>query len=176
MPYRRRTAGWYTIGSSDFISVDTTGVRAKRKSDGSLPDITYMHLIPGDRMVDAGVNVGLPYAGSAPDLGCFETAMTGVKDVFTSAEIVYYPNPVISTMTIHMKLLRGGHCKAALYDMSGRFVRMIVDEDLEPGEFSGTTDFSDVKDGLYICRINIDGVRVASGKIMKMGKSTPAVK
>ncbi len=166
----------YTIGSSDFVSVDTSGVRARRKSDGSLPDITYMHLAPGDRMIDAGVNVGLPYAGSAPDLGCFETNLTGVDKIYSTSEIVYYPNPVISTMTIHMELLRGGHCEAALFDMSGRFMRMIIDEDIEPGEFSLTSDFSDMKDGLYICRININGVRIASGKIMKMGTSTPVMK
>jgi len=92
----------YSIGSSDFISTTPTDVTGARKSDGSLPDITYMHLVPGDRMVDAGVNVGLPYAGSAPDLGCFETALTGVDDLYSSAEIVCYPNPVINNMTIHM--------------------------------------------------------------------------
>jgi len=44
-----------------------------RKVDGSLPDITFGHLKAGSDLIDKGINVGLPYSGSAPDLGAFET-------------------------------------------------------------------------------------------------------
>jgi hypothetical protein len=59
--------------SADFVSIDTTGVRGPRKPDGSLPDITFMHLAQGSQFIDGGTNVGLPYLGLAPDLGAFET-------------------------------------------------------------------------------------------------------
>ena len=39
-----------------------------RKSDGSLPDIAFMHLVSGSDLIDAGTNVGSPYNGTAPDL------------------------------------------------------------------------------------------------------------
>ena len=45
-----------------------------RKADGSLPDIDFLRLVAGSHLIDAGVNVGLPFNGSAPDLGYFETA------------------------------------------------------------------------------------------------------
>jgi hypothetical protein len=32
-----------------------------------------MHLAPRSKLIDSGKNVGLPYSGKAPDLGCFET-------------------------------------------------------------------------------------------------------
>jgi hypothetical protein len=32
-----------------------------------------MHLKPKSSLIDKGVDVGLPYNGKAPDLGCFET-------------------------------------------------------------------------------------------------------
>jgi hypothetical protein len=37
--------------------------------DLALPDI---RLLPGSPCIDAGVDVGLPYLGSAPDMGAFE--------------------------------------------------------------------------------------------------------
>lgn len=61
-----------TVSASDFASVDTTGVYGPRKADGSLPDIKFMHLAAGSSLIDKGTNVGLPYTGSAPDLGAFE--------------------------------------------------------------------------------------------------------
>lgn len=68
---------WNTSGVSctaaDFISTSNPeSVISARKADGSLPDITFMQLADGSYLIDAGVNVGLPYGGNAPDLGCFE--------------------------------------------------------------------------------------------------------
>jgi hypothetical protein len=68
---------WDTSGVSvtnaDFVSVIPTGVDGPRKADGSLPDINFLHLASGSDLIDKGVNVGLPYSGSAPDMGTFET-------------------------------------------------------------------------------------------------------
>ncbi|TEU14131.1 MAG: hypothetical protein E3J21_16780 [Anaerolineales bacterium] len=55
------------INNGDFqtgnISVDPQFV------DTTVPDV---HLQPGSPCIDAGVDVGLPYLGSAPDMGAFE--------------------------------------------------------------------------------------------------------
>ena len=61
-----------TLTSADFISLDTTGITGPRKADGSLPDINFLKLAPGSDLIDAGTYVGLPFYGSAPDLGAFE--------------------------------------------------------------------------------------------------------
>ena len=61
-----------TASDADFISVDGSGLDGARQSDGSLPDLDFMKLASGSDMIDAGVDVGLPYNGSAPDLGAFE--------------------------------------------------------------------------------------------------------
>jgi hypothetical protein len=37
-----------------------------------LPDVTFFHLKAGSDLIDKGVDVGLPFNGSAPDLGVFE--------------------------------------------------------------------------------------------------------
>jgi hypothetical protein len=66
----------YTLSSADFVSLDPSGLTSARQSDGSLPNIDFLHLAPGSRLIDAGVDVGLPFSGKAPDLGPFE-AQTG---------------------------------------------------------------------------------------------------
>ena len=61
-----------TVNAADFQSLDASQMTLPRKADGSLPDITFMHLTSGSDLIDAGLNVGLPYNGAAPDLGAFE--------------------------------------------------------------------------------------------------------
>lgn len=69
--------GWvyspmYTVTDDDFESLDTSQLVAPRRPDGSLPAITFGHLRAGSDLVDRGRDVGLPFNGSAPDLGPFE--------------------------------------------------------------------------------------------------------
>ena len=61
-----------TVDASDFVSLDASQLTLPRKADGSLPDITFMHLVAGSDLIDVGMDVGLAYSGSAPDLGAFE--------------------------------------------------------------------------------------------------------
>jgi hypothetical protein len=67
---------WFTlpvsVNASDFQSVDASQLTLPRNPDGSLPDVSFLHLVPGSDLIDAGTNVGLPYIGAAPDLGAFE--------------------------------------------------------------------------------------------------------
>ena len=61
-----------TVNNTDFVSLDATQLGAPRKADGSLPDLTFGHLASCSDLINAGTNVGLPYLGSAPDIGVFE--------------------------------------------------------------------------------------------------------
>src|SRR5690349_14476660 len=63
--------------STDFASTSDTGCTGAREADGSLPSAcTFMHLKAGSPLIDKGVNVQLPYVGSAPDLGAYEFGAT----------------------------------------------------------------------------------------------------
>lgn len=73
-----------SVSNADFVSLDTAGARAPRKPDGSLPDITFMHIVEGSDLIDAGQDVGLSYSGAAPDLGAFEIVpLASVTYTFT---------------------------------------------------------------------------------------------
>jgi MYXO-CTERM domain-containing protein len=73
--YNSWTVSGVTVNASDFQNTSVTGLDAPRKPDGSLPDIPNFHLASGSDLIDKGTNVMLPFAGSAPDLGAFETGL-----------------------------------------------------------------------------------------------------
>ncbi|HLO59030.1 MAG TPA: hypothetical protein VK172_14865 [Lentimicrobium sp.] len=83
-----------TVTDADFALVDSAqGVAqlmASRKSDHSLPDITFLKLVESSDLIDAGTNVGLPYAGSAPDLGFNEYGLEEAPVIDTSRHLVKY--------------------------------------------------------------------------------------
>ncbi len=58
--------------ASDFMSTSDTGYQGARQADGSMPAIGFLHLAAGSPLIDKGTNVGLPFAGAAPDLGAYE--------------------------------------------------------------------------------------------------------
>jgi hypothetical protein len=129
------TNSWQSLSvtAADFVSVDTTGVRGPRKADGSLPDIDFMHLAQGSQLINAGTNVGLPYNGSAPDLGCFESNWpSGVNDENASIVSEYkllqnYPNPFNPSTKISYSVGTYSHTSLRVYDLLGREIRTLVD-------------------------------------------------
>lgn len=58
--------------ASDFQSLDTAQLLLPRLSDGSLQELTLLHLTAQSPLIDAGMDVGVAYLGKAPDLGCYE--------------------------------------------------------------------------------------------------------
>ena len=69
------------VSAADFVALPTDEedclaiLSASRQADGSLPDIgAYFQLAPSSDLIDAGVNIGLPFNGSAPDLGYSENS------------------------------------------------------------------------------------------------------
>jgi hypothetical protein len=75
-------ATWQPAGpiasSADFVSVDTTGVSGARQSNGTLPVLTFLHLVTGSDLKDVGTFVGIPFYGLYPDLGAFEFYITPI--------------------------------------------------------------------------------------------------
>lgn len=61
------------VNDSDFVSLDSLHMDDDRDSNGNLPVNDFLKLHYSSDLIDKGVDVGLPYFGSAPDLGCFES-------------------------------------------------------------------------------------------------------
>ena len=76
-----------SLSNTDFQSMDTTGVTGPRQADGSLPYLGFMRLAAGSDLINAGTPVGLPYNGSAPDMGAYEYAVTANVSPTANASI-----------------------------------------------------------------------------------------
>jgi hypothetical protein len=61
-----------TVVAADFISVSSTGMDGARGTGGTLPVTDFLRLSATSDLIDAGIDVGLDYNGTAPDLGAFE--------------------------------------------------------------------------------------------------------
>jgi hypothetical protein len=72
-----------TASSADFLSLDDAIAAGVRNADGSLPFSDFLHLSASSKLINAGVDVGLPFAGSAPDLGAFEVPEPGAVGLLT---------------------------------------------------------------------------------------------
>lgn len=163
------TNSWLSlnISSSDFASIDTTGVSAPRKSDGSLPDIAFMHLSSQSKLIDAGTNIGLPFAGSAPDLGCFE--YKGISSVENKAIakdfaiLTNYPNPFNPSTIICYSLQTAGTVELKIFDVMGREIATLVNSHQNAGSYKVNFDASKLSSGTYIYRIK-------SGSYIKTAK------
>jgi uncharacterized protein YjdB len=73
-----------TVTDDDFVLTDSiagiTQLKSARKTNGTLPDITFLHLANGSDLIDAGTaNVpdmpSLTFNGTAPDIGFFESGV-----------------------------------------------------------------------------------------------------
>lgn len=61
-----------TVSTTGFVSLDFSGASGPRQADGSLPVLNFLKLAAASAVIDKGVNVGIAYSGSAPDLGAYE--------------------------------------------------------------------------------------------------------
>lgn len=62
----------FTVGDTDFESLDPNGIDGPREQNGELPQLRFLRLSSTSTLIDVGINVGLPFEGDAPDLGAFE--------------------------------------------------------------------------------------------------------
>ena len=153
------------VTAADFLSIDTTGVRAPRKADGSLPDITFLVPTISSQLVNAGTDVGLPFNGNAPDLGAFETdapSAVEMESVEPAGFLLFhnYPNPF--NPTTNMRYIVGAvsgqqtavsQVRLVVYDLIGREVAVLVDEQKRPGAYTATWDATGLSSGVYISRL-----------------------
>ncbi len=62
--------------SGTGMSIESSGALGPRAADGSMPAVDFLKLAAGSQMIDKGTDVGLPFAGAAPDLGAYEYGAT----------------------------------------------------------------------------------------------------
>jgi len=68
--------GAVSVTAADFLSTSSVGVDGPRQADGSLPNLNFLRLTASSDLINAGINVGLAFLSTAPDMGALES--TGI--------------------------------------------------------------------------------------------------
>ena len=155
------TCSWsngISVSNKDFISVDSSAMTGPRKSDGSLPEITFMHLAPTSALIDAGTPIdSMAFAGSKPDLGCFETG-TGTGTILLTGR---GPSSFFKIVPVSpdglFKIILPVHLKAGvnlmLSDLSGRRVMNFRRANSQAAGSDIVVDLRRSCPGNYLCRV-----------------------
>ena len=76
-----------------------------------------------------------------------------------------YPNPFNPTARLRFAVPSVGRVRIALYDVAGREVRVVLDEEIEPGFHTATIDAPGLPSGVYFCRM-VSGSFVGDRKLV----------
>ena len=68
-----------------------------------------------------------------------------------------YPNPFNPTTTIPVDLAKPYHVKINIYDVNGRLVKTLIDDQLSAGRHEFKFDGSDLASGTYIYNMLVNG-------------------
>jgi hypothetical protein len=123
-----------------------------------------MYLATGSQFIDAGTNVGLPFNGTAPDLGCFETSgTTGIAERNSGIQITgfrlnqNYPNPFNPSTNIAYQIAKSGLVTLKIYDLLGREIVTLVNENKSPGTYTAQWSAANMSSGMYFSRLESNG-------------------
>ncbi|RPH96595.1 T9SS C-terminal target domain-containing protein [candidate division KSB1 bacterium] len=72
------------------------------------------------------------------------------KEYYLSA----YPNPFNPSTTISFSIIESGNVRLDVYDVSGRWIRTLTNENREAGSYSVTFNANDLPSGIYFVRMN----------------------
>ncbi|MBK6947463.1 MAG: right-handed parallel beta-helix repeat-containing protein [Haliscomenobacter sp.] len=137
----------------DFLSLDDDAAYGPRKADGSLPDMAFMHLAPNSGLINAGIDVGLPFNGPAPDLGCFETNITSASGYLFLNNFFLSPNPLRTAGELGFQLDQSVHCQILLFDSAGRLAQTLADREFKAGEQHLPISPNGLAPGVYYLKI-----------------------
>ena len=165
-----------TVNDTDFVSLDSAEAKLPRNSDGSLPEINFLHLKSTSSLIDAGRDIGLPYNGTAPDLGAFEEGMTiptNVKNISKTPQSFNlkqnYPNPFNPTTVLSYDIQKDGIVILEVFNILGRKVSEIINSKQKAGHYEVTWTAKDsfgyaLPSGIYIARLSAEN----NSKTIKM--------
>ena len=101
--------------AADFVSLDYLQMLNDRASDGSLPEISFLHQVSTSGMIDKGIDVGLPFWGATPDLGAFEYKLFASTPESESGKVVVYFSGSQKEL-----IVKGETVGCDVYDLHGR--------------------------------------------------------
>ena len=141
----------------------TTGVE---KNDKALQTVFPYSAAPHSGFGPCG---GIP-AGTvypANDLGMTDPATSKLGLSSKQAMMKVGQNPFTTETTLNYHIAENAHVTVAVYDITGKMIEQLEDNDLSAGDYQVKWRANNVTQGLYIARILVDGQPVQSIKLTK---------
>jgi len=178
-------------GTNLFIAGSFTSsglINANRVIEWSIADSSFSTLGDGlNSPVDAIMSTGndtyvggsFSTAGNKPSycFGRYNPNLVGIKEgppVAGSFQLLQnYPNPFNPATTIGYQLPAVSHVTLKVYDVLGREVQTLVNQQQQAGAYKVTLDASRLSSGVYLYRIEVignDGVKFTSMKKLMLIK------
>jgi len=93
-----------------------------------------------------------------------DTTLTGLTKLNTVVPKEYileqnYPNPFNSGTNVKFKMLNAGVISLSIYDISGRLVKNLLNENLQAGEYNYKLNTGDLPSGVYLYKMLVNGGR-----------------
>ena len=110
-------------------------------------------LMMGSPCVDAGIDVGLPYSGAAPDMGAVELQTMSSTTEMAALEAKIFPNPVSNHFSIAMEELIGQKVQLDIFNSIGE----LLYSDVYTHSGFETIDVSHLPNGLLMLSLKADG-------------------
>ncbi len=113
--------------------------------------------------IDAGIDIGNPFFGTAPDMGAFEyeeTVSNNYELEITNYELLNaYPNPFNPSTTIGYSLPAPSSVILSIYNINGQLVEQLVDSRIElAGYHSVVWNADNFASGIYIVKLSAGGL------------------
>ena len=159
---------WYAFNPADFTP-DETDVPAASAL------LTWQNNVDGRPRglaftADGMMAIATQFNQPAPSMQRFSSMPTAIErgeatvpDNFTLSQ--NYPNPFNPSTTIEFALKESGFTTLRVYDMVGRVVDELVNEELPVGTYTATFDASDLASGTYLYVLQFGGQRL-TGKML----------
>ena len=150
--------------AADFVSVDDIGAAGPRQADGSLPALDFLRLVASSDLIDWGVDVGLPFVGTAPDLGAYEFGVPVAASEAPgrdAALALVGANPFRSATRFAVTLGTSTVVRLTVHDALGREVAVLVDGPLPASTQTIAFDAYGLAPGVYVVRLEAGSVRSA---------------
>src|SRR5690606_29028162 len=68
-----------------------------------------------------------------------------------------YPNPFNPITKIKLQIAKSGNAKLTVFDVTGRVIEKLVDQDLKPGIYEVSFDGKNLSSGVYYYKLIMEG-------------------
>lgn len=119
--------------------------------------------------VDNNGNYGNGDLVDTANLVLSDTSSTGIKTITeVSTGLSVFPNPSIDQITLEYSLLIGGKTRASIYNLQGKELGLLFNEQQIIGKHTKTVFLPNgISSGFYIVKLSVNGKQIAQKMISK---------